>query len=81
MKIKIFTTPWCSHCKPYIEQARQLIDDKIELEIVDASQLDQEKIQELGVYSVPLTIVEEDGEEIDRWNGNRTSKLMEYVQN
>jgi len=79
MKIKIYTTPWCSHCKPYVENVKSLIKSNIELEVIDATQLSQEEIEKLNIRAVPFTIIEENGEILDSWVGNRINKIEEWL--
>ena len=80
MKIKIYTTPWCSYCEPYIELVKELVEGKLELEVIDASKLSDDEIARIGIYSVPLTIIEDNKKEIDRWNGTSIKKLEYYCE-
>ena len=76
--MKIYTASWCKSCKPYVAKAKMLIKDNT-LEVIDVSNLSPDELERMHIRGVPVTIIEEDGEVIDRWVGNRISKLEEYL--
>ena len=77
MKFKIYTTPSCGYCKPYIEDVKELTDN---IEVVDVMEMPKKDMEMLGVMSVPYTVVYDDeGIYVDSWVGNSMNKVRNYI--
>jgi len=76
MKFKIYTTQWCAHCKPYIERVKELASD---VEVIEHNETNKHEFDELGIMSVPYTVVYEDGIYVDSWVGNDINKVEMYL--
>lgn len=72
-KVVIFTSPTCGPCKRLKpELAEQAEKRGFEFEIVELSDETRPKFVEKGIRNVPVTMLYEDGEEVDRKVGSFT---------
>ena len=69
MKIaKYFTATWCGPCKAFKPIILELISEGYNITIHDVDE-NQELSSKYGVRSVPTTVIEENGVEVDRFVG------------
>jgi thiol-disulfide isomerase/thioredoxin len=65
---KYFSATWCGPCKAFKPIMEELSDEGYTIEFIDVDG-NQELIQEYGVRSIPATVIEENGVEVDRFIG------------
>ena len=65
---KYFTATWCGPCKTFKPIILELINEGYNITIVDVDQ-EQSLSSQYRVSSVPTTVIEENGVEVDRFVG------------
>ena len=65
---KYFTATWCGPCKTFKPIILELISEGYNITIHDIDE-NQELASKYGVRSVPTTVIEENGVEVDRFVG------------
>ena len=65
---KYFTATWCGPCKAFKPIILELISEGYNITIHDVDE-NQELSSKYGVRSVPTTVIEENGVEVDRFVG------------
>ena len=65
---KYFTATWCGPCKAFKPIILELISEGYSITIHDVDE-NQELASKYGVRSVPTTVIEENGVEVDRFVG------------
>ena len=65
---KYFTATWCGPCKAFKPIILELISEGYNITIHDIDE-NQELASKYGVRSVPTTVIEENGVEVDRFVG------------
>jgi len=65
---KYFTANWCQPCKSFKPIILELISEGYNITIVDIDQ-EQSLSSQYRVSSVPTTVIEENGVEVDRFVG------------
>ena len=65
---KYFTATWCGPCKAFKPIILELISEGYNITIHDVDE-NQELASKYGVRSIPTTIIEENGVEVDRFVG------------
>ena len=65
---KYFTATWCGPCKAFKPIILELISEGYNITIVDIDQ-EQSLSSQYRVSSVPTTVIEENGVEVDRFVG------------
>ena len=65
---KYFTATWCGPCKTFKPIILELISEGYNITIVDIDQ-EQSLSSQYRVSSVPTTVIEENGVEVDRFVG------------
>ena len=65
---KYFTATWCGPCKAFKPIILELISEGYSITIHDVDE-NQELASKHGVRSVPTTVIEENGVEVDRFVG------------
>ena len=63
-----FTATWCGPCKAFKPIILELISEGYNITIHDIDE-NQELASKYGVRSVPTTVIEENGVEVDRFVG------------
>lgn len=74
-KVVVFTSPTCAPCKRLKPELKFHAEDRgFELEIVELAQdgSNRERFRAAGVAAVPVTVLYEDGVEVDRFQGAMT---------
>ena len=70
MKIaKYFTATWCGPCKAFKPIILELISEGYNITILDVDQNLQGLSSQYRISSVPTTVIEENGVEVDRFVG------------
>ena len=67
--MKYFSATWCGPCKAFKPVMNEIADEGYSIEFIDVDQ-EQNKATKYGVRSVPTTIIEENGMEVDRFVGS-----------
>ena len=65
---KYFTSTWCGPCKTFKPIILELISEGYNITILDVDQ-EQSLSSQYRVSSVPTTVIEENGVEVDRFVG------------
>ena len=65
---KYFTATWCGPCKAFKPVMNEVAGEGHSIQFVDVDQ-NQELASKYGVRSVPTTVIEENGVEVDRFVG------------
>ena len=65
---KYFTATWCGPCKSFKPVMNEVAGEGYSIQFVDVDQ-NQELASKYGVRSVPTTVIEENGVEVDRFVG------------
>ena len=65
---KYFTATWCGPCKAFKPVMNEVVGEGYSIQFID---IDQNKTlaSQYGVSSVPTTVIEENGVEVDRFVG------------
>ena len=76
--VKIVSASWCNQCSPYKKAVDSL---GIAFENIDAdSEENMSMLNELGVRSLPTTLVYKDGELVKMFSGNKPQELKEVIE-
>ena len=65
---KYFTATWCGPCKAFKPVMNEVAGEGYSIQFVDVDQ-NKELASKYGVRSVPTTVIEENGVEVDRFVG------------
>ena len=65
---KYFTATWCGTCKAFKPVMNEVAGEGYSIQFVDVDQ-NKELASKYGVQSVPTTVIEENGIEVDRFVG------------
>ena len=66
--MKYFSATWCGPCKAFKPIMNEIANEGYSVEFIDVDQ-SQELAAKYGVRSVPTTIIEEGGTEVNRFVG------------
>lgn len=76
--IKVFSASWCNPCKQLKATLQQLnLSSNLEFILIDEQ---PELAKQLGIRSVPTTIIYEGGNEVQRISGNNPNEIMKADQ-
>jgi thioredoxin-like negative regulator of GroEL len=67
--MKYFSATWCGPCKAFKPIMNEIANEGYSVEFIDVDQ-SQELAAKYGVRSVPTTIIEEGGVEVNRFVGS-----------
>ena len=67
--MKYFSETWCGPCKAFKPIMNEIANEGYSVEFIDVDQ-SQELAAKYGVRSVPTTIIEEGGTEVNRFVGS-----------
>ena len=65
---KYFTATWCGPCKAFKPIMNEIANEGYSIQVIDVDQ-NQELASKYGVRSIPATVIEENGVEVDRFVG------------
>ena len=65
---KYFTTTWCAPCKVFKPIMNEISEEGYKIDVIDL-ELQQDIATQYAISSVPITIIEENGVEVDRFVG------------
>jgi thioredoxin 1 len=65
---KYFTATWCGPCKAFKPIMNEIANEGYSIQVIDVDQ-NQELASKYGVRSIPATVIEENGVEVDRFIG------------
>ena len=65
---KYFTATWCGPCKAFKPVMNEVAGEGYSIQFVDVDQ-NKELASQYGVRSVPTTVIEENGVEVERFVG------------
>ena len=66
--MKYFSATWCGPCKAFKPIMQEVANDGYSVEFIDVDQ-SQETATKYGIRSVPTTVIEENGIEVNRFVG------------
>ena len=66
--MKYFSATWCGPCKAFKPIMQEVTNDGYSIEFIDVDQ-SQETATKYGIRSVPTTVIEENGIEVNRFVG------------
>jgi len=76
MKIaKYFSATWCGPCKQFKPIMEELSNEGYNIEFIDGDE-NREVAIEYNIRSIPTTVIEKDGNELNRIVGVRSKKEM-----
>lgn len=75
-EVVVFSASWCGQCQPFKKALEQ---QGISFENVDADE-HQKKMMEIGVRSLPTTLVMESGIEVARIVGNKPQEVKKALE-
>ena len=67
--IKYFSATWCGPCKTFKPVMNEVVDEGHSVQFIDVDQ-QQDLAARYNVRSVPTTIIEKNGIEVDRFIGS-----------
>ena len=65
---KYFTATWCGPCKAFKPIMNEISNEGYSIQVIDVDQ-NQELASKYGVRSIPATVIEENGVEVERFIG------------
>ena len=72
---KYFTATWCGPCKAFKPVMNEVAGEGHSIQFIDVDE-NQSLASQYGVRSVPTTVIEENGVEVDRFVG---AQLKQFV--
>ena len=72
---KYFSATWCGPCKQFKPIMQELSDEGYDIEFIDGDE-NKEVAIEYKIRSIPTTVIEKDGKEINRLVGVRSKGEM-----
>ena len=77
--IKYFSATWCGPCKTFKPVMNEVVDEGHSVQFIDIDQ-QQDLAARYNVRSVPTTIIEKNGIEVDRFIGSVSKQsVMEKI--
>lgn len=73
--VKYFTAVWCGPCKSFKPVMEELSREGYSIEFIDVDE-NQTMAQSMNVRSVPTTIIEENGIEVERLVGVQSKEVV-----
>ena len=72
---KYFSAAWCGPCKQFKPIMQELLDEGYDIEFIDGDE-NREVAIEYNIRSIPTTVIELDGKEINRIVGVKGKEEM-----
>ena len=73
--VKYFTATWCGPCQRFKPIMQELSNEGYNIEFIDGDE-NKEVAIEYNIRSIPTTVIEKDGKEINRLVGVRSKEEM-----
>ena len=73
--VKYFSATWCGPCKAFKPIMQEVANEGYSVEFIDVDQ-EQNKAVKYNVRSVPTTVIEENGVEVDRIVGSVSKETV-----
>ena len=70
---KYFSAAWCGPCKQFKPIMQELLDEGYNIEFIDGDE-NKEVAIEYNIRSIPTTVIEENGKEINRIVGVKSKE-------
>ena len=77
---KYFTATWCGPCKAFKPVMNEVVGEGHSVQILDVDE-NKELASKYGVRSVPTTVIEENGVEVDRFVGGKPKQQVIEILN
>ena len=72
---KYFSATWCGPCKAFKPVMQEIASDGYFVEFIDVDK-EENKAQNYGIRSVPTVVIEQGGQEVSRFTGALSKKLV-----
>jgi len=72
---KYFSATWCGPCKQFKPIMEELSEEGYDIEFIDGDESKEVAI-EYNIRSIPTTVIEQDGKEINRLVGVKSKEEM-----
>jgi thioredoxin-like negative regulator of GroEL len=72
---KYFSATWCGPCKTFKPVMEEIASDGYFIEFIDVDK-EENKAQNYGIRSVPTVVIEQGGQEVSRFTGALSKKLV-----
>ena len=72
---KYFGATWCGPCKAFKPVMQEIASDGYFIEFIDVDK-EENKAQNYGIRSVPTVVIEQGGQEVSRFTGALSKKLV-----
>ena len=77
---KYFTATWCGPCKAFKPIMTEIMNEGHSIQFVDVDQ-NRDLAQQYNVQSVPTTVIEENGVEVNRFVGGKPKQRVIEILN
>ncbi len=74
--IKYFTASWCPPCKQFKPIMKEIEREGHSIQFIDVDYDENDLMEKYEIQSVPTSIIEEGGKEIERFVGPLTKKQV-----
>ena len=72
---KYFSADWCGPCKQFKPIMQELLDEGYDIEFIDGDE-NRDLAIEYNIRSIPTTVIEQNGKEINRILGVKSKEEM-----
>ena len=77
---KYFTATWCGPCKAFKPVMTEIKNEGYSIQMIDVDE-NKDLASQYGVRSVPTTVIEENGVEVDRFVGGKPKQQVIEILN
>jgi thioredoxin 1 len=72
--VKYFTASWCPPCKMFKPIMKEIEREGYSIQFIDIDHDENDLTEKYNIQSVPTSIIEEDGKEVERFVGTLSKK-------
>ena len=72
--VKYFTASWCPPCKMFKPIMKEIEREGYSIQFIDIDHDENDLMEKYNIQSVPTSIIEEDGKEVERFVGTLSKK-------
>ena len=72
--VKYFTASWCPPCKMFKPIMKEIEREGYSIQFIDIDHDENDLMEKYNIQSVPTSIIEEDGKEVERFVGALSKK-------